>query len=366
MENINTRSGPLRPVFSKKHTHTVPQRFQAFSSAVLLRQLYTGVVRTKPSLACTPVSCQKRTRMRVLNALIVASAAAAVAPAKEAAALAPQPQIEVTATQSVAEQESGKTAKPLGAEVPFCLSENVNQLINDFGEFAYNYTFVTGGEVLSAAGTPIEVSHTLFGLKNKWGAALVLVLILLVSILITFFGQMLERAALIITTGLVIFLVSHVWLTTLCRGGALGPTTAFVPCTLPFVLAILLALIAASLILWLTGRFPVMSPLMFGMAAGAIGAFLVRQVIVASVPSVVQMWVFDYYWLMAAVAIRSSHHACTPHCTRALFSLWTAALCVRYRWWRRGRRGVGRGRVGGSDVDACDSRQADRGGAESM
>jgi len=188
-------------------------------------------------------------------------------------------------------------------EVPFCLSENVNQLINDFGEFTYNYTFVTGDDVLSAAGTPIEVSHTLFGLKNKWGAALVLVLILLVSILITFFGQMLERAALIITTGLATFLVSHVWLTTLCRGGGLLPTTAFVPCTLPFILAILVSLVAASLILWLTGRFPITSPLMFGMAAGAIGSFLVRQIVVASVPSVVKMWVFDYYWLMAAIVI---------------------------------------------------------------
>lgn len=161
----------------------------------------------------------------------------------------------------------------------YCASNQLYSLMTDAGETVAGHLAEVGP--FSTGAVPMAV----------------LIIVLLASVVVLFFGQKLAEVTLIIVAPLCAFAASfflfHVWMRP-------SPHN----CTpLPIILAVVVAVLSVVLIAVLREckLLPQVTAAVYGGALGFVAMFLLREVIISAAPSVLAGFAIDYYWLASTI-----------------------------------------------------------------
>jgi len=135
---------------------------------------------------------------------------------------------------------------------------------------------------------------------TKTGTLITLVVILVIGLLLLTLGETLLTAMVVIVAAFTSFMAS-LYLWNWCFG---TNGTDWVRCLLPFILAVVCTLVITAIVGCLIKRFVWLAFFVLGAAGGAVGMFILRDIILAANPHLAAASLFNLYWLgLVAVAI---------------------------------------------------------------
>lgn len=140
-------------------------------------------------------------------------------------------------------------------------------------------------------------------LGNQVMTIITLAIIMLISVCLLILGEKLVNTLTILTTAITSFM-AFLFLWQWACSSMVQPMEGFVKCILPFILAVLSAIIITVIVGILIKKFTSLVFFIMGAGGGAVGMFLLRQFIIAGNPQLASDWRFNFYWLgLAVVAI---------------------------------------------------------------
>merc|ERR1719238_2721948 len=126
---------------------------------------------------------------------------------------------------------------------------------------------------------------------------------LVLSVLLLFFGTKLATTAIAMVLFVVSFFLTFGVLDSMFYKPDVAPN--FNMCVMPWVAAVIIAMLAAIIVLCCASKIAELSLFVLGFGLGAVGMYMARSAIVASVPELMkETHGFSYYWaILAVVAI---------------------------------------------------------------
>jgi len=121
-----------------------------------------------------------------------------------------------------------------------------------------------------------------------------------VSLVLLMAGEALVNTVTVLTSLLTSFM-AFLYLWQWACSSTVAPMDGFVKCLLPFILAVLCAVIVAGLVALLLRKITSLCFFVMGAAGGAFACFMLRQFILAGNPDLATNSWFNFYWLGLAV-----------------------------------------------------------------
>jgi len=228
---------------------------------------------------------------RLLLALAFAPFAASLAvvptPSQAVAAKAPLRVVEEWSHNHRELQTIGECFSPY----VYNLILNQASMAASYGRQFYNSTSVDGEGRLELE------------LGTRTTTIIVLAVIAGISVVLLLAGEWLLNTVLILVTIMASFM-GFLYLFQWAFSSSVVPMEGFVKCILPFILTILAAIAASTIVYFANKKYNWIVFFVMGGAGGAFGMFMLRQFILAGNPSLAQEAKFNLYWIgLAAVSL---------------------------------------------------------------
>jgi len=224
--------------------------------------------------------------------------------APQAPALVPQ---HISLQEPAAESETAlfnsTAADGMWETANFCLSTQVYDTLFD----------------AAAASNRVRRSTRFNGTQIRLGSrfspttsTIVFCFLLVMSLILLFFGQYLAIPSLgilaYVVTTVVMFICLHILLAPTDEFMTYGPYSraAFAPCMFPVAGAIGIGLILAVLLVCVATMIAWVASAIFGFVLGGIAMYLLRNIIVAAVPAVLEDHAINFFWVGALVVALAS------------------------------------------------------------
>lgn len=175
-----------------------------------------------------------------------------------------------------------------GSSTDKCLSHELFQVLSQ--------GMVVAGNIKETAESVNSPSYK----GDQMSKVLTLSIGLVLSILLLIFGAKLATTAIAIVLFVVSFFLTFGFLDSMLYKPGVPPN--FNMCVMPWVAAVIIAMLCAILVLCCAAKLAELSLFVLGFALGAVGMYLARSAIVASVPELMkETHGFSYYWAILVI-----------------------------------------------------------------